>query len=89
MKASYWIALALGAGLCVSLTACGGGGRGYGSMPNQPTPPSQPQTVMLSVNDVLTKANTSSETDDPFTVNDAAVAVNPPNDEESDPASVD
>jgi len=59
------------------------------SQPMQPAPPSQPQTLMLSVNDVLGRAKAQSETDDPLAVNDGAVTVNPANDEESDPVSVD
>jgi len=55
----------------------------------QPAPPAQPQTMMLSVNDVLGKAKAQSETDDPLDVNGGAVTVNPANDEESDPVSVD
>ena len=88
MKASNLIAFALGTGVCLSLYACGGG-RDYAPMPMQPAPPSQPQTVMLSVADVLTSAKAQSETAEPFTVNGGAVAVNPLNDEESDPVSID
>jgi len=59
------------------------------AQPSQPAPPSQPQTLTLSVNDVLGKAKVQSEADDPFAVNGGAVTVNPANDEESDPVSVD
>lgn len=86
MKASNLIAIALGAGVCLSLYACGG--HDSAAMPAQPAPPSQPQTVMLSVNDVVTASEKQSETDDPFTVNAGAVSVSPSNDEESDPVSV-
>ena len=93
MKASNAIALALGAGMCIGLYACGGHNNGVMSMPpsqpNQPTMPSQPQPMMLSVNDVLGKAKAQSETDDPLAVNGGAVTVNPANDEVSDPVSVD
>ncbi len=91
MKASNVIALALGTGMCIGLYACGGG-HDYGTMPSQPmmpSQPSQPTTMMLSVSDVLGKANAQSETDDPLAVNAEAVTVNPANDEESDPVSVD
>ena len=88
MKASNVIALALGTGMCIGLYACGGG-HDYGTMPSQPMMPSQPATVMLSVNDVLGKASAQSETDDPLAVNGGAVTVNPANDEESDPVSID
>ena len=90
MKASNLIALALGAGMCIGLYACGGHDSPMmPSQPMQPAPPSQPQTLMLSVNDVLGRAKAQSETDDPLAVNDGAVTVNPANDEESDPVSVD
>jgi hypothetical protein len=88
VKASNLIAFALGAGVCLSLYACGGG-HDNAAMPMQPAPPSQPQTMMLSVNDVLLKAKAQSETDDPLAVNGGAVSVNPLNDEESDPVSID
>jgi hypothetical protein len=87
MKASNVIALALGTGMCIGLYACGG--HDHATMPSQPMMPSQPTTMMLSVNDVLGKANAQSETDDPLAVNAEAVTVNPANDEESDPVSVD
>jgi hypothetical protein len=59
------------------------------SQPMMPSQPSQPTTMMLSVSDVLGKANAQSETDDPIAVNGEAVTVNPASDEESDPVSVD
>ena len=90
MKASNVIALALGAGMCIGLFACGGHNNTVMPMqPSQPAMPSQPQPMMLSVNDVLGKAKAQSETDDPLAVNGGAVTVNPANDEVSDPVSVD
>jgi hypothetical protein len=90
VKASNMISLALGAGMCIGLYACGGGDSGMMPMqPSQPMMPSQPATVMLSVNDVLGKAKAQSETDDPLAVNGGVVTVNSANDEESDPVSVD
>lgn len=90
MKASNVIALALGAGMCIGLYACGGHDSAMMPMqPTQPAMPSQPQPMMLSVNDVLVKAKAQSETDDPLAVNGGAVTVNPANDEVSDPVSVD
>ena len=95
MKASNVIALALGAGMCIGLYACGGQNNAampmptQPSQPSQPTMPTQPQPTMLSVNDVLGKAKAQSETDDPLAVNGGAVTVNPANDEVSDPVSVD
>jgi hypothetical protein len=88
VKATNVFALTLGAGMCIGLYACGGGHDG-GMMSMQPPPPSQPQVMMLSVNDVLGKAKAQSETDDPLAVNGEAVTVSPANDEESDPVSVD
>ena len=45
--------------------------------------------LMLTVSDVLMKTKAQSDTDDPLDVNGGAVTLNPSNDEESDPASVD
>ena len=87
MNARNVIALAVGAGVCIGLYACGG--HDTAMVPSQPMMPSQPTTMMLSVNDVLGKAKAQSETDDPLAVNGGAVTVNPVNDEESDPVSVD
>jgi hypothetical protein len=90
MKANNLIALALGAGMCIGLYACGGHNTAMTpAQPAQPAPPAQPQTVMLSVNDVLGKARAQSETDDPLAVNGGTVTVIPENDEQSDPVSVD
>jgi hypothetical protein len=90
VKASNVIALALGAAVCIGLYACGGHDSAMmPSQPSQPMMPSQPATMMLSVSDVLGKANAQSETDDPFAVNGEAVTLNPAKDEESDPVSVD
>jgi hypothetical protein len=90
VKASNVIALALGAGICIGLYACGGHDSGMmPSQPSQPMMPSQPATMLLSVNDVLSKARAQSESDDPIDVNGGTVTVNPANDEESDPVSVD
>jgi hypothetical protein len=89
VKANNVIALALGVGICIGLYACGGhDSRTMTMQPSQPAPPSQPQSMMLSVNDVLGKAKVQSETDDPLAVNGAAVTVSPANDEESDAVSV-
>ena len=93
MKASNLIAFAIGAGLCVTLYACGGSGHsgsammtsGSTSMP--PVQPSPPAMLTLSVNDVLGEARIRSETTDPFTVTGGSVT--PTNDEASDPMSID
>jgi hypothetical protein len=90
VKASNVIALALGVGMCIGLYACGGHNSAMTpTQPMQPAMPTQPQPLMLSVNDVLGKAKAQSETDDPLAVNGGAVTVNPANDEVSDPVSVD
>jgi hypothetical protein len=91
VKARSLIALALGALMCVGLYGCGGGGGSGMSQPSpsQPMQPMQPAGMMLGVNDVLTKSKAQLDTDDPFDVNGGAVTVNPSNDEESDPVSVD
>ena len=85
MKASNLSAFAIGAGLCVGLYACGGGGNNsYSSM--MPVQPSQPATLMLSVNDVYSRAQAQSETADPFTVTGGSVTGT---DETSDPMMID
>jgi hypothetical protein len=84
MKASNLIAFAVGAGLCVGLCACGGGGNSTAS--TMPVQPSQPATLMLSVNDVYSRAQTRSETADPFTVTGGSVTGT---DETSDPMMID
>jgi hypothetical protein len=90
VKASNVIALALGVGMCIGLYACGGNNSAMTpTQPMQPAMPTQPQPLMLSVNDVLGKAKAQSETDDPLAVNGGAVTVNPANDEVSDPVAVD
>lgn len=91
MKARNLIAFALGTGLWLGLSGCGG--HGYITPPPQtmqpPPPPPPPQTVALAVGDVLTRAKAVSETDDPLMVDGGAVTVTPTNDETSDPVSVD
>lgn len=90
MKVSNVMALALGAGMCIGLHACGG--HDHATLPPQPmipSQPSQPMATALSVSDVLGKANAQSETGDPLAVDAEAVTINPQNDEESDPVSVD
>jgi hypothetical protein len=86
MKASNLIAFAFGAGLCVGLYACGGGGNTYTNSSTMPVQPSQPTTLMLSVNDVYSRAQAQSETADPFTVTGGSVTGT---DETSDPMMID
>ncbi len=85
MKASNFIAFAIGAGLCVGLYACGGGGN-YSNSSMMPVQPSQPATLMLSVNDVYSRAQAQSDTADPFTVTGGSVTGT---DETSDPMMID
>jgi hypothetical protein len=86
MKASNFIAFAVGAGMCAALYACGGDSHSASTtMP--PVQPSQPAPTIYSVNDVLGFAKARSETDDPFTVD--GTALNPPVDDSSDPMPID
>jgi hypothetical protein len=93
MKASNLIAFAIGAGLCVTLYACGGSDHTgstsmtSGSTGTTPVQPSPPAMLTFGVNDVLARAKVQSETDDPFTVTGGSVT--PTGDETSDPMSVD
>jgi hypothetical protein len=84
MKANNLIAFAIGAGLCVGLYACGGGG--YSNSSTMPVQPSQPATLMLSVNDVYSRAQAQSETADPFAVTGGSVTGT---DDTSDPMTID
>jgi hypothetical protein len=85
VKVSNIIALALGAGACLALYACG---HDSNSGPGNPALPPASQSSTLAVGDVLAKAKVQSETDDPFTVNGGAITVTPTNDETSDPIAV-
>jgi hypothetical protein len=77
---------------CASLAGCGGsnhGGTPVTMMPPPPPPP-PPPTKDLDTAALLAIIQTqTSETADPFEVNDAAVAVTPKGDETSAPVSVD
>jgi hypothetical protein len=84
MKVSNVMAFAVGAGLCVGLYACGSSDNSVATTPVQPN---QPTATIYSVNDVYVKAQKTSETDDPFTVNGNSLAQS--NDETSDPMSID
>jgi len=86
------IGVLIGAALsCALLAACGGsnhGGTPVTMMPPPPPPP--PSTKDLDTAALLAIIQTqTSETADPFEVNDAAVAVTPKGDETSAPISVD
>jgi hypothetical protein len=89
MKAG--IALLIGGAtlICLVLASCGGGDRHGASMPPPPPPP-PPMTMDLDTAAVLAIVRTkTSDTADPFQVDNAAVAVIPVGDETSAPITVD
>jgi hypothetical protein len=72
------------------LAGCGGGDHGAPPQANTPPPPPSPMTKDLDTAAVLAIVRTqTSETADPFEVDDAAIAVTPIGDETSAPVSVD
>ena len=86
MKLSHFIGIGV---LCVGLCACGGGD--HGGTPMTPAPPSSPPppaSVMFSVNDVYTLAQSQSETDDPKGVNGGNGGSITGSDETADPMAV-
>jgi hypothetical protein len=83
------IALIIGTALmsCALLAGCGGDHRTGGG---PPPPPPTPMTKDLDTAAVLAIVQTqTSETADPFEVDNAAIAVTPIGDETSSPVSVD
>jgi hypothetical protein len=85
------IALMIGTGVmsCALLGGCGGDHRMGGGPPPSPPPPT-PMTKDLDTAAVLAIVQTqTSETADPFEVDDGAIAVTPIGDETSSPVSVD
>jgi hypothetical protein len=76
---------------CALLAACGGGNHGGTPVTmTPPPPPPPPPTKDLDTAALLAIIQTqTSETAEPFEVNDAAVAVTPKGDETSAPVSVD
>jgi hypothetical protein len=90
------IALMIGtAAMCCALLAGCGGSNNHAPVqtsggPPPPPPPPPPPTKDLDTAAVLAIVQTqTSETSDPFEVDDAAVAVTPVGDETSSPISVD
>ncbi|HMH30579.1 MAG TPA: hypothetical protein VK580_18470 [Steroidobacteraceae bacterium] len=87
------IALIIGAGVmsCTLLAGCGGDHHTSGGTPPPPPPPPPPSmTKDLDTAAVLAIVQTqTSETADPFEVDNAAIAVTPIGDETSSPVSVD
>jgi hypothetical protein len=72
------------------LAACGGSQHAPVQMSGGPPPPPPSQTKDLDTAAVLAIVQTqTSETTDPFDVDDAAIAVTPIGDETSSPVSVD
>jgi hypothetical protein len=86
------IALIIGTGVmsCALLAGCGGDHHTSGSPPPPPPPPPPSMTKDLDTAAVLAIVQTqTSETADPFEVDNAAIAVTPIGDETSSPVSVD
>jgi hypothetical protein len=75
---------------CALLAACGGSHHSPVQTGGGPPPPPPPPTKDLDTAAVLAIVQTqTSETTDPFEVDDAAIAVTPIGDETSSPISVD
>jgi hypothetical protein len=83
--------LLIGSGVCCLLAACGDSHRGGTPMQTNPPPPPPPSTTQnLDTAAVLAIVQTqTSDTADPFEVDNAAVAVTPTGDETSAPVNVD
>jgi hypothetical protein len=89
MKARSALSICGAALSCVVLAGCGGDGHGA-SMPPPPPPPPPQMTMDLDTAAVLAIVQTkTSDTADPFQVDNGAVAVTPIGDETSAPISVD
>jgi hypothetical protein len=78
------------AALCCALASCGGSDHGGSPMQTNPPPPPPPSsTKNLDTAAVLAIVQTqTSDTADPFEVDNAAVAITPANDETSPPLNV-
>jgi hypothetical protein len=86
------IAFIIGAGVmsCTLLAGCGGDHHTSGGPPPPPPPPPPSMTKDLDTAAVLAIVQTqTSETADPFEVDNGAIAVTPMGDETSSPVSVD
>jgi hypothetical protein len=74
---------------CMALVGCGGGGNNSVSSPPQATNPPV-TTVQLDTLEVLSIAQTkTSETSQPFQVDNGAVAITPAGDETGEPTAID
>jgi hypothetical protein len=90
MKARSALSISGAALSCMVLASCGGDRRGASMPPAPPPPPPPPVTMDLDTAAVLAIIRTkTSDTADPFQVDNAAVAVTPIGDETSAPISVD
>jgi hypothetical protein len=75
---------------CALLAGCGGSQHAPVQTSGGPTPPAPPPTMDLDTAAVLAIVqNQTSETSDPFEVDNGAIAVTPMGDETSSPVSVD
>jgi hypothetical protein len=88
MKAKIAFLIGTAAVSCTLLASCGGSN--HGAPPQTNTPPPMTMTKDLDTAAVLAIIQTqTSETADPFEVDNAAIAVTPIGDETSAPISVD
>jgi hypothetical protein len=89
MKTKIAFLIGMAAVSCTLLAGCGGSHHGAPPQTNTPPPP-PPMTKDLDTAAVLAIVRTqTSETADPFEVDNAAIAVTPIGDETSAPISVD
>jgi hypothetical protein len=90
MKARSALSICGAALSCMVLASCGGDGHRASNPPPAPPPPPPQMTMDLDTAAVLAIVQTkTSETADPFQVDNGAVAVTPIGDETSAPISVD
>ena len=90
MKARSGLSICGAALSCMVLASCGGDRHGASMPPPAPPPPPPQMTMDLDTGAVLAIVQTkTSDTADPFQVDNGAVAVTPIGDETSAPISVD
>jgi hypothetical protein len=90
MKTKIAFLIGTAAVSCTLLASCGGSDHGAPPQSNAPPPPPPPMTKDLDTAAVLAIVRTqTSETADPFEVDNAAIAVTPIGDETSAPIAVD
>jgi hypothetical protein len=91
MKARITLSICGAVSSSVLLAACGGGSNSA-HMPPAPTPPAPPPSMTMDLDTAAVLAivqTKTSDTAEPFQVDNAAVAVTPVGDETSAPLSVD